>query len=124
MPRYYHDERRAHEVGYLPNLVTEKWVDGWRYYFAQPGCLPDGDDFGPFDTEEEALEHARLDLEDEHGFWAGDMQSCTAHLYVAEGGDVSIYDVTPRTRNDDPANDLDSDRRALAREWNQSQRAL
>jgi hypothetical protein len=41
-----------------------------------------------------------------------------------KGDDVSIYDVTPRTRNDDPANDLDSDRRALAREWNQSQRAL
>lgn len=38
--------------------------------------------------------------------------------------DVSIYDVTPRTRNDDPANDLDSDRRALAREVNKAQRAL
>ena len=68
MTRYYHDERRANEPGYLPTLVVE-WVDsadepGYYYHFAQPGCLPDSDSFGPFETKEEALEHARLDLED------------------------------------------------------------
>jgi len=64
MSRYYHDERRANERGYLPNLVTEHWVDGWYYHFAQPGCLSDSEMMGPFDSEEAALEHARLDLED------------------------------------------------------------
>lgn len=65
MGRYYHDERRAAEPHYLPNLVTESWADGWYYHFAMPGCLPDSESDGPFETEAEALEHARLDLEDE-----------------------------------------------------------
>jgi len=32
---------------------------GWWYWSCLPGCLPDGDPMGPFDTEEEALEDAR-----------------------------------------------------------------
>ena len=65
MGRHYHDERRAKERGYLPNLVTEHWHEGWYYHFAMPGCMPDSEAEGPFESEEEALEHARLDLEDE-----------------------------------------------------------
>ena len=64
MGRYYHDERRAHEPHYAPSLETfYKTDEGWYYWFCMPGCLPDGDEMGPFETEEEALEHARLDLE-------------------------------------------------------------
>src|SRR3990167_2062959 len=38
---------------------------GWWYWSCLPGCLPDGDPMGPFDTEEEALEDARSDCLDE-----------------------------------------------------------
>lgn len=31
---------------------------GWFYWFSLPGCLPDSEPFGPFDTEHEALESA------------------------------------------------------------------
>lgn len=32
---------------------------GWFYWFCFPGCLPDSDAYGPFDSEEVALEQAR-----------------------------------------------------------------
>ena len=34
---------------------------GWFYWFCLPGCMPDSEPIGPFDTEEAALEHARED---------------------------------------------------------------
>ena len=33
--------------------------DKWYYWYCFPGCLPDSDPIGPFDTEEEAIEDAR-----------------------------------------------------------------
>jgi hypothetical protein len=33
--------------------------EGWYWWTCFPGCLPDGDANGPFDTEEEALEDAQ-----------------------------------------------------------------
>lgn len=32
---------------------------GYFYWFCLPGCLPDSDAYGPFDSEEVALEQAR-----------------------------------------------------------------
>ncbi len=32
---------------------------GWYWWACFPGCLPDGDPIGPFDTEAEALADAR-----------------------------------------------------------------
>jgi hypothetical protein len=32
---------------------------GYMYCFCFPGCLPDSDWFGPFDSEEAALKNAR-----------------------------------------------------------------
>ena len=32
---------------------------GWYWWSCFPGCLPDGDPFGPFDTEAEATADAR-----------------------------------------------------------------
>lgn len=37
---------------------------GWYYWFCLPGCLPDGEPEGPFETEAEALADAREGLED------------------------------------------------------------
>ena len=36
---------------------TEKVA--WFYQYGFPGCMPDGDVTGPFETEENALENAR-----------------------------------------------------------------
>jgi len=36
---------------------------GWYYWSCFPGCLPDGDPIGPFDTEEDALADAREGIE-------------------------------------------------------------
>ncbi len=36
--------------------VTEP---GWYWWSCFPGCLPDGDPVGPFNTEDEALADAR-----------------------------------------------------------------
>lgn len=36
---------------------------GWFYWFCFPGCLPDSDAIGPFDTEEDALADAREGME-------------------------------------------------------------
>ena len=35
--------------------------DGWYYWHCFPGCLPDSDPIGPFDTEAEAIEEAQAD---------------------------------------------------------------
>lgn len=32
---------------------------GWYYWFCFPGCMPDSDPIGPFDTEEEAIADAQ-----------------------------------------------------------------
>lgn len=32
---------------------------GWFYHYCFPGCLPDSDPFGPFDTYEAALKDAQ-----------------------------------------------------------------
>jgi hypothetical protein len=34
---------------------------GWFYWFCMPGCMPDTEPIGPFDSEAEALEDARKD---------------------------------------------------------------
>jgi hypothetical protein len=49
-------------------VIDSKPVDtrnsGWFYWYSLPGCMPSSDLFGPFMTEEEALEDARKDYED------------------------------------------------------------
>ena len=32
---------------------------GWYWWYCFPGCMPDGDPMGPFDSSEEAVEDAR-----------------------------------------------------------------
>ena len=34
---------------------------GWFFWFCLPGCMPDSDPYGPFDSEDAALEQARED---------------------------------------------------------------
>jgi hypothetical protein len=73
----YSDPRREGESHALPDIETfhvpddyqpetddgERLEDGWYWWSCFPGCLPDGEPIGPFETEEEALEDARSDLD-------------------------------------------------------------
>lgn len=93
MTRYYSDPRRASEPGALPDV--EVWEHhhigpnalfpvehceptvavpddedkcrgrGWYWHSCFPGCLPDGEPNGPFDTEAEAVEDAQQGAIDE-----------------------------------------------------------
>ena len=77
----YSDPKRENEATALPDI--EVWqhttfegdesnhpadngpdCDGWYWQACFPGCLPDSDPSGPFETEAEALADAREGLED------------------------------------------------------------
>jgi hypothetical protein len=43
-------------------IVEEQGITGgWFYWFCFPGCLPDSDRFGPYDSYKEALKAAQED---------------------------------------------------------------
>lgn len=45
----------------------EHYPHGWYYWHVQPGCLPDTDPVGPFDSEEDATKAAEEEeSEDDH----------------------------------------------------------
>ena len=50
---------------YVCNPDGELLEPGWYWWPCFPGCLPDSDPIGPFDTEEEALADAQLGAEEE-----------------------------------------------------------
>lgn len=81
----YSDPRRESDPYALPDVeVFEVWTDpdgtrhndfetddmeepcddGWYWWPCFPGCLPDSDPIGPFDTEEEALADAQEGYDD------------------------------------------------------------
>lgn len=39
----------------------ERLADGWYWWACFPGCIPDSDPHGPFDTEDEARKDAQDD---------------------------------------------------------------
>lgn len=42
---------------------AEPLPTGWYYWYCFPGCQPDSEPNGPFDTEEDALTAARYSME-------------------------------------------------------------
>lgn len=46
------------------NLTDCSELEGWYWWTCLPGCMPDSEPMGPFDTEEEALEDAREGMEE------------------------------------------------------------
>lgn len=40
----------------------EPYEPGWYYWYCFPGCMPDSDPFGPFDSYNSALADARDDV--------------------------------------------------------------
>lgn len=69
MSQHYSNPSREDDPHALPNIevfwLPKDYLDGeeipagWFWHACFPGCLPDGDPVGPFDTEAEALADAR-----------------------------------------------------------------
>ena len=69
MSQFYFDPKRADDPYSLPDgevfyleddeQTTEECEAGWYYWACFPGCLPDGEPIGPFDTEAEAIDAAQ-----------------------------------------------------------------
>ncbi len=53
---FYIDELDAEALGYRD--WQGNTAPGWYHWHCLPGCLPTGDAYGPFFTQEEALEDA------------------------------------------------------------------
>lgn len=47
----------SHAAGIDPSW--EQFAVGWYWWYAFPGCLPDGDLHGPFPTEAQAIQDVR-----------------------------------------------------------------
>ncbi len=43
----------------IDGAMEDECEPGWFYWFCFPGCLPDSEPMGPFDTEADALADAR-----------------------------------------------------------------
>lgn len=69
MSRFYSDPARETEINALPDVeifyqVAQDDEDkfdgpGFYWWFCYPGCLPDSDPFGPFESEADAQSDAR-----------------------------------------------------------------
>lgn len=79
MPRFYGDPERENDPHALPDCevfyrtaaenVADGWIDddgepygeGWYWWACFPGCMPDSDAYGPFETEDAAVADAQRD---------------------------------------------------------------
>ena len=73
MSQQYFDPKRESDPHALPDCEVfyadagelgedgdgDPRLAGWYWWSCFPGCMPDGDPCGPFETEAEALEDAR-----------------------------------------------------------------
>jgi hypothetical protein len=49
------------KLGAMCDENGREYKAGFYYWPCYPGCLPDGDPVGPFDSEQEAIKHLRED---------------------------------------------------------------
>ena len=47
------------EIFYTDGSDSDR-LPGWYWWACFPGCMPDGDEHGPFDTEQEAMDDAEV----------------------------------------------------------------
>ena len=67
MTQVYSNPERETDPHALPDIETFHSSDvgglvpleGWYWWPCFPGCLPDGEPVGPFETEQEAIEDAQ-----------------------------------------------------------------
>lgn len=84
MSQEYSNPKRADDPHALPDVEIYHWTDaeaeeyyprddgepstgGYFYWYCFPGCLPDSDPFGPFDTYAEAFAAMRNECDDDLG---------------------------------------------------------
>lgn len=79
MTQAYSDPKRANDPHALPDIEvfyhngTTGWETtdgelmavGWYWWSCFPGCMPDGDAIGPFETEAEAIADAQSEWSDD-----------------------------------------------------------
>ena len=69
----YSNPERENDKYALPDIEVfyqNEWLNddgtmteqGFYYWYCFPGCLPDSEPIGPFDTEQEAIDDAREDF--------------------------------------------------------------
>lgn len=58
-PHALPDIETFHSTDYPDTDVGEPLAEGWYWWSCFPGCLPDGEPNGPFETEDEALDDAQ-----------------------------------------------------------------
>ncbi len=52
-----------HSSDYPAEADAEPLEPGWYYWYCLPGCLPDSEPFGPFESAESAIEAMREENE-------------------------------------------------------------
>ena len=74
--RIYSDDSRANDKWALPDAEVfhssdypvvageEPLEPGWYYWYCFPGCMPDSDPIGPFESEQTAIEAVRKENEE------------------------------------------------------------
>jgi hypothetical protein len=45
-----------------PDIDEQPYEDGWYFWYCFPGCLPDSDPHGPYESEDEALAAAQAEV--------------------------------------------------------------
>lgn len=73
MSQHYSDPSRESDPHALPDVEVfyrrgqgrpdETEASGWYYWYCFPGCLPDSDPVGPFNSYDEALADAQESAE-------------------------------------------------------------
>ena len=75
MSQHYSNPARVGDPHALPNIevfYTAEPPAGWYWWLCFPGCLPDSDAVGPFDTEAEAIANATDNGIEADGPWDTD----------------------------------------------------
>lgn len=87
----YCDNCSAGRKGF--ELRSDQLTEGWFYWSCFPGCLPESDPIGPFDTEDEAIADARDGIEDDEDDHEDDTMATCADCgdeYLAWQGDQHV----------------------------------
>lgn len=60
---FYMTAAEARQFEHCGGSDDDPPMNGWYYWYIMPGCLPDSEPFGPFATEQDAINAMRFDAE-------------------------------------------------------------
>ena len=88
LEQFYSDPSRAADPHHLPDGIVFQTLDGWFWQSQMPGCLPDGEPWGPFESKDEAIEDSRS------GFPQDDVDAVSNKIEaLAEVLDADVADI-------------------------------